>query len=242
MYSYNNFNDIPAEQLPYVMLRGWALQGLCTIIFNRPDWKELLNLPRKDLEVRLLEYACAIPCDITLPFLTENPQALAWITSCLGILLRRLVYDWQMQDIIAEPQLPNVVLPDGREIRCGEPDITGYSLAMEGLINIEIKSGYKKMGKDNGKLARYNGGTHIFAQDKGFDRPFRGTLWVSFTSTRLNRSNGLRSWSVQPVFSCVFEKYDSDRISTQLMRKFGVDVETFGALPRHYNPHPALAG
>ena len=238
--NFNEYNGFAVEDMPYVMLRGWALQCLMNDILSRPDWVDLPKLNPKAFQNKLLEHAMKVECDITPTFIALNPQVVKWLSGCFRILFKCLLHDWRMEKVLLlEPQLPTILLPDGREIRCGTPDIVGDSQAFDGIINVELKSGFKRTGKDNGKLARYNSGTSLFTRDNGINRPFRGTIWVSFASTRQNVKSSKYTWSVNPRMSYVFEPYNVQRISHSLQKKFGVDLETVQSLPRHYT-EPAL--
>lgn len=220
---------------PYAMARGWAIHRLLPELLGQPDWVDLTNLTPRAFQNRIMEIAGHIDCEITQSFLSGNPEAAAWVAGCYRILLKCLVRDWRIHEVlVVEPQLPTILLPNGREIRCGMPDMMGLSDAFNGLVNIEMKTGYKRVKRDTAKLARYNGGAHIFAEDRGITSPVRGTIWITFASTKLNARNGHYTPSLKPEMTYHFERFDSNRIDTFLQRKFGVGGTEMAVLPRHY--------
>lgn len=227
--------EVPSA--PYAMVRGWAIHRLLPELLGQPDWVDLTNLTPKAFQNRIMEIAGHIDCEITQSFLYGNPEAAAWVTGCYRILLKCLVRDWRINEVlVVEPQLPTIVLPNGQEIRCGVPDMMGLSETFNGLVNIEMKTGYRRVRRNNAKLARYNGGANIFAEDRGIIAPVRGTIWITFASTKLDARYGRHLPSNKPEMSYHFERYDPTRVNTFLQRKFGVVEQEMSILPRHYVP------
>lgn len=221
----------------YSTMRGWAVHRLLPELFGHPNWMDLTTLKPRAFQNRILELGNKVDCEVTKTFLAEHPEDAAWLAGCYRILLKCLVRDWRIHNVLVmEPQLPTILLPDGSEIRCGVPDMLGDSLAFNGLVNIEMKTGLKRVKRAAAKLARYNSGAEIFAQDNGLNRPFRGTIWISFSSSKLEKKSGRHQPSTKPELTYFFEPFDEQRISKMLANKFGTDARQVANLPRHYTP------
>ena len=229
-------NDVSLVTSPYSTLRGYALHRLMPEVVGKPGWVDLRKLRPKTFTAMLFDIALCLDCDITPQFLLQNPEAMSWIAKSYRILFKCLLDDWRMTNVLlVEAELPTISLPDGREIRCGVPDMFGVSEAYEGAISVELKSGFRRTKTCGAKLARYNSGAKLLTDDLGLAVPFRGTIWASFASTKQDAYSNRYLWAKTPVITHDFIPYRVERIDEVLQRKYGVDTSKMAGLPRHYS-------
>lgn len=227
--------QLSLQNSPYTELRGWALHRLMPEILGQPGWVDLRRLRPKTFAAMMFDTALRVECDITPQFAVENPQAISWIAGCYRILFKCLMDDWGMDEVLlVEAELPTISLPDGRELRCGMPDILGISGTYEGAISVELKSGLKRTKKEGAKLARYNSGAALLVEDLRLNVPYKGTVWTSFSSTKRDMKSGRYCWSARPSIYPEFVPYDETSVNNVLQRKYDVDVALIATLPRRY--------
>ncbi len=218
----------------YFTWRGIALHQLLAEMFTAEDWQVLAQLKPKSMEALLLGLGTQTTCQTTQDYLREHREQMGWLAGCARMLLKCL-RDWQVQaELVVEPILPVLHLPDGRTLRCGQPDFHAVANAFGGRVNIELKSGWRRIRKHTAKLARYNGGTHVLLQEQQALEPFIGTIWLSFSDCLVEAKTGRlvpRSW---PVLNYHFEPFCPTEINRVLAPRFGVVVDDLHALPRSY--------
>lgn len=221
----------------YHTLRGMVAHRLMSELFGQPNWMNLTELSPRAFQNKVLDLAGQVECEITRSFLSSHPQEAEWLAGCYRILLKCLLRDWRISSVLVmEPQLPTILLPDGSELRCGVPDMMGDSQTFNGLVNVEMKTGLKRVRRHAGKLARYNGGASLFVEDHCLRRPFRGTIWISFSSMKIEKKSGRHLPSSKPELTYYFEPFNPQRINDLLGPRFGFNFKQAEGLPHHYNP------
>lgn len=222
------------QGLEFYAWRGVALHQLLATLLSNDDWQILAQLKPKSLEAMLVGIGYTQPCETTQAFLATHPDQVKWLLGCTRVLFK-CFRDWQMQGpLTVEPTLPIMALPNGGTLRCGQPDFHGIAAAFGGRVNIEMKSGWRRIRKQAGKLARYNGGTQVLLQEQGVVEPFMGTIWLSFSDCLIEPRTGRQVPRAWPVLNYHFEPFDYGHINRLLQPRFGVTACELISLPRSY--------
>jgi hypothetical protein len=223
--------------LAYETIRGQAIHSLLPELLGNPRWIDLTEMDGRRFLTTVLELGNSVDCEITRSFFEMYPQDATWVCDCYRILLKCLRHDWRIQNLLTvEPILPTIQIPDGRELRCGVPDLQGLSQTFNGLITIEMKSGRHRVRRNSGKLARYNAGSHIRREDLLQGMPFRGTVWISFSTLQLIKGDARWEPYHEPAVFFTYEPFNADKINTHLVGHFGCTLNEVKQLPRHYAP------
>jgi hypothetical protein len=197
--------DYHADPL-YSTCRGMITHQLVNDWLRYPDWEMLAEDRPRTLKRKLSEWLenADIPewkdaTDASIPeFLKAYPGTDMWMIRCFRTLMKCLQRDWQLDQLMVEPQLPHYHLPNSGILNPGVPDLIGISRKFEGTLEVELKSGWGRVKPGRRKVSHYLSAGQDFCELNNLP-PLRGLLWLCFASSKIDPETKWRNPADDPV-------------------------------------------